>query len=119
MKITLLLAAQATLVISPPPPNAATETMTPTEVASLVCPLQGQLAESIMRHRQSGVPFMDSMRVNSSAEDPYIRQLAVAMVRYVYATPRYRSFEFQARAVDDFRDYVVGKCWDVVVGDTV
>ncbi len=75
------------------------------------CALMGELATTIMRGRQSGVPLTEMMRAGTQSDNPVANDLTRKMILAAYDLPRYSSDGMQARAVTDFANDVVLICY--------
>lgn len=71
------------------------------------CALQGNLAATIMKNRQHGIPMSQMMEVDT---DPKIKDFMDALIIMAYESPRFSTEEMQKRSVDDFRDRAYLSC---------
>lgn len=76
------------------------------KVIIAICEPVAQLAESVMRARQNGVPASAAMNVANG--NPAVMNL----VRLAWREPRYHTQEMQDRAVQEFRDKLFMACFD-------
>ena len=77
---------------------------------SAICPIIGELAETVMRNRQNGVSLSEMMGVANNADgvlQPVIRE----MVLEAYDGPRYSVPDNQDEAVQDFRNDIELVCY--------
>lgn len=70
------------------------------------CKDLGQLAESIMEARQSGVTLSRSMEVAEGSD------FTQALVLAAYQTPRFNTDEYQRESITDFRNAVELACFE-------
>lgn len=73
------------------------------------CSAFGNLADTIMRKRQDGAT-LEAMLTIVRPEDSHAALLVRDIVLAAYARPRYRTEDYKARAVLDFRNDVQLEC---------
>lgn len=74
------------------------------ETVSEQCSPVSQLAEKIMRARQSGISLLQLMEIANG------NKIAEALVQDAFKQSRFSSEPFQDRAVQDFRERVEIEC---------
>lgn len=75
------------------------------QTAAETCPVIGELAESIMEARQSGVSVSDMMAVADGNE------FFEGLVLTAFESPRYTTEEYRLREAQDFRNAVEAMCY--------
>ena len=70
------------------------------------CTVMGNLGATIMQARQEGMAMSEMLRRVSG--DP----LVTAMAQAAYAEPQFQSYEFQKKAITDFRNQMEKLCFD-------
>ena len=84
--------------------NAETQATDPVQRA---CESRGELAASIMRSRQNGVPLSSLMSLPSVQNN----QLVQMMIQVAYGEPRYQTPAMQQRSIEDFRNEAELACF--------
>ena len=80
-------------------------TTAPAQAQPADCALVGDVAQSIMEERQSGVPMSDAMRV--AGDNEALRAMVVA----AYSYPRFSSDSYRKEAATDFRNEIELICY--------
>lgn len=78
-----------------------------------VCTSVGELAESIMQHRQSGTSMSLLMSVVTEGldDDSASRNVVAGMIRSAYGEPRFSTDRMQRRSIEDFRNSYEAMCF--------
>lgn len=71
---------------------------------SITCEQFGELAESIMKSRQTGVPLSSLMNVIKDTPETDGNEIFRNMIVMAYDEPRYSSDNMQRRAIEDYRN---------------
>lgn len=74
-----------------------------------VCNSISSLAETIMKQRQNGAPMSEMMRIAGEAGGA-LGKVGEELVIMAYEKPRYRTENYQQRAIEDFRDSAHLEC---------
>ena len=74
------------------------------------CADQSELASSIMKLRQMGVPVSKMMKAANTSSDPLLRKVLVSYTELAYERVRYSTKEYQHKAVVDFGTEVYNMC---------
>lgn len=75
-----------------------------------ICQSVGELAQTLMAARQSGVPMSKVMAV-AKGDDEKAASLLRELVLLAYEKPRFSTAAYRTRAAVDFRDEVELSCW--------
>lgn len=78
--------------------------------ANEFCADQSELASSIMKLRQMGVPVSKMMKAANTSSDPQLRNVLVSYTELAYERVRYSTKEYQHKAVVDFGTEVYNMC---------
>lgn len=78
--------------------------------ANEFCADQSELASSIMKLRQMGVPVSKMMKAANTSSDPLLRKVLVSYTELAYERVRYSTKEYQHKAVVDFGTEVYNMC---------
>lgn len=81
--------------------------------ADMLCPLMGDLAESVMENRQVGVALSRQMGILAGFSDQPVELQDVIrdMILGAYGVPRYTTDAYQRRAVQDYRSDNEAACY--------
>jgi hypothetical protein len=80
------------------------------EIKSVMCPVLGRLASSIMRARQSGVPISSMIEVANKTTGE-VADMQRILVFKAYSQNQWSSEKFKNNAVAEFSNEVVMECW--------
>jgi len=105
MKYFLLAIILATTGTAYADSDAANES-----INNATCLILGQLAKGVMTGRQSGVPI-SRMLAMLDGGDSDIDNLAKTMMIEAYEEPRWKGSEYQSRAITEFENSVMVKCY--------
>lgn len=72
---------------------------------AITCEQFGELAESIMKSRQTGVPLSSLMNVIKDTPEANDNEIFRNMIVMAYDNPRYSSDNMQRRAIEDYRNF--------------
>lgn len=75
------------------------------------CHAIGELASTIMTHRQNGLPASVMIRAVSEHDG---NELATAMILQAYGQPRMSHPDNQRRSIQDFRNGMEVACYDAL-----
>ncbi len=67
-------------------------------------------AEAIMEVRQGGLPLADVLEVYGKSEIEAVRSIGRTLAIEAYSRPRFNTYEYQRKAVAEFRDEVHVQC---------
>lgn len=92
----------------------AQESQSDSRLTDSECRSLSDLAGSIMKSRQSGVPMTRAMGITDDIELPSFKELVRSFVIQAYKEPHYQSEKYKQRAIVSFSDNIYLECLNFV-----